>query len=122
MFVDVGIMDQKVQEIISGLKAYLECLKGMGILALPVSEKTAEVPRVLKLDAVRTEMGDCQRCKLHRTRRTIVFGEGNRKAKLMIIGEGPGHEEDVQGKPFVGRAGQLLTKILESIHHNLSNI
>jgi uracil-DNA glycosylase len=60
-------------------------------------------------------LGDCKRCKLHRTRKTIVFGEGHEKARLMVIGEGPGFEEDVQGRPFVGRAGQLLTKILQSI-------
>ena len=109
-------MDRKVQEIISGLKGYLECLQGMGILALPVSEKIDLVSRELSLDEIRKEMGDCQRCKLHRTRRTLVFGEGNKKAKLMIVGEGPGYDEDVQGRPFVGKAGQLLTKILEAIH------
>jgi uracil-DNA glycosylase len=73
-------------------------------------------PQVLTLEEIRKELGDCKRCKLHRTRHTLVFGEGNKKAKLMIIGEGPGYEEDVQGKPFVGKAGQLLTKILQSIH------
>jgi uracil-DNA glycosylase family 4 len=111
-----GVMDQKVQEIISGLKGYLECLKGMGILALPVSEESGRAPRVLSLDQIRNEMGDCRRCKLHRTRRTLVFGEGNENAKLMIVGEGPGYDEDMQGKPFVGKAGQLLTRILEAIH------
>ncbi len=68
------------------------------------------------LHEVRTDLGECRRCKLHRTRRTIVFGEGNEKASLMLVGEGPGYEEDIQGKPFVGKAGQLLTKILQSIH------
>jgi DNA polymerase len=69
----------------------------------------------MTLEEVRKELGDCKRCKLHRTRRTIVFGEGNEKATLMFIGEGPGYDEDVQGRPFVGKAGQLLTKIIESI-------
>lgn len=109
-------MDHKVHEIILGLKGYLECLKGMGIHTMPVSEKIDQVSRELSLDEIRKEMGDCQRCKLHRTRHTLVFGEGNKKAKLMIVGEGPGYDEDLQGKPFVGKAGQLLTKILESIH------
>jgi DNA polymerase len=57
----------------------------------------------------------CRRCKLCEARTTIVFGAGNPRAELVVIGEGPGADEDVQGKPFVGRAGQLLTKMLESV-------
>lgn len=58
----------------------------------------------------------CQKCaELARTRKTVVFGSGNVKARLMFVGEAPGHDEDVQGLPFVGKAGQLLTKIIESI-------
>jgi DNA polymerase len=64
------------------------------------------------LEAVREELGECTRCKLHPTRKTIVFGTGNPKAGLVFVGEAPGEEEDLQGKPFVGRAGQLLTKII----------
>ena len=118
-------MDQKVQEIIADLKSYLEYLKGMGIENLPSSrsrfqeafpDPSSQSFRSQTLKEIRKEMGDCRRCKLHRTRRTIVFGEGNKKAKLMLIGEGPGYDEDVQGRPFVGKAGQLLTKILQSIH------
>jgi DNA polymerase len=68
------------------------------------------------LQAIRTEIGDCTRCKLHRLgRRQIVFGVGNPSADLMFVGEAPGADEDVQGIPFVGRAGQLLTKIIEAI-------
>jgi uracil-DNA glycosylase family 4 len=112
-------MDQKVQEILADLKNYLEYLKGMGIDSLFVSgDSSQEVSQsnVQTLDEIRRELGDCRRCKLHRTRRTIVFGEGNKKATLMFIGEGPGYDEDVQGRPFVGKAGQLLTKIIQSIH------
>jgi DNA polymerase len=111
-------MYKKMDEMIIDLKIYLEYLKGMGITSLPVSEVPSEkVPqaKISTLVEVRKELGDCKRCKLHRTRKTIVFGEGNEKAKLMFIGEGPGYDEDVQGRPFVGRAGQLLTKILQSI-------
>jgi uracil-DNA glycosylase family 4 len=64
------------------------------------------------LDSVREELGDCIRCKLYRDRNTIVFGEGNRAAKLVFVGEGPGYEEDQQGRPFVGEAGQLLNDII----------
>jgi DNA polymerase len=64
------------------------------------------------LSAVREELGDCTRCKLHNGRKTIVFGEGNPHAELVFVGEGPGYEEDQQGRPFVGAAGQLLTDII----------
>ncbi len=68
------------------------------------------------LVAVRVDIGDCTRCKLHaQGRRQIVFGVGNPSADLMFVGEAPGADEDVQGIPFVGRAGQLLTKIIEAI-------
>jgi uracil-DNA glycosylase len=68
------------------------------------------------LVAVRTDIGDCTRCKLHaQGRRQIVFGVGNPAADLMFVGEAPGADEDIQGIPFVGRAGQLLTKIIEAI-------
>jgi len=135
-------MDQNVKEIIGDLKSYLEYLKGLGITELPLfsngNEKIYQsdvsngagaihespLPYRManlspsepeRLEEIRNELGDCRRCKLHRTRRTIVFGEGNKKARLMLIGEGPGNDEDVQGRPFVGKAGQLLTKILQAI-------
>jgi DNA polymerase len=64
------------------------------------------------LSMVREELGDCTRCKLSKGRNAIVFGEGNPEARLVFIGEGPGQEEDQQGRPFVGAAGQLLTDII----------
>jgi DNA polymerase len=68
------------------------------------------------LAAIRDDIGDCTRCKLHTLgRQQIVFGVGNPAADLMFVGEAPGADEDVQGIPFVGRAGQLLTKIIEAI-------
>jgi uracil-DNA glycosylase family 4 len=68
------------------------------------------------LRAIRDEIGDCTRCKLHQQGRTqIVFGVGHPSADLMFVGEAPGADEDIQGIPFVGRAGQLLTKIIEAI-------
>ena len=112
-------MDENINEMISDLKTYLEYLKGMGIVSFPVSEMKPNEPdqsTMITLEDVRKELGDCKRCKLHRGRKTIVFGEGNEKATLMLIGEGPGYDEDVQGRPFVGKAGQLLTKILQSIN------
>ncbi len=68
------------------------------------------------LQDIRTDLGDCTRCKLHTLgRRQIVFGVGNPNAGLMFIGEAPGRDEDIQGIPFIGRAGQLLTKMIEAI-------
>jgi DNA polymerase len=67
------------------------------------------------LNDIREDIGDCRRCKLCEHRRTIVFGEGNPHARLVFVGEGPGAEEDATGRPFVGRAGQLLDKIIEAI-------
>jgi DNA polymerase len=69
------------------------------------------------LEAIRKDLGaDCSRCKLHTLGRTqVVFGVGNPEADLMFVGEAPGADEDTQGEPFVGRAGQLLTKIIEAI-------
>lgn len=68
------------------------------------------------LAAIRTDIGDCTRCALHALgRKQIVFGVGNPNADLMFVGEAPGADEDVQGEPFVGRAGQLLTKIIEAM-------
>lgn len=67
------------------------------------------------LEEIRTEIGDCRRCKLCGGRTQIVFGVGNPKAELVFVGEGPGAEEDAQGIPFVGKAGQLLTKMIEAM-------
>jgi len=67
------------------------------------------------LDMLREMLRDCTRCNLHQKRNRIVFGQGNPHARLMFIGEGPGAEEDRQGLPFVGRAGQLLTRIIAAI-------
>ena len=71
-----------------------------------------EAMQVLTLDELRGAIGDCQRCKLCAGRTHLVFGVGNPRARLMFVGEGPGRDEDLQGEPFVGRAGQLLTDII----------
>ena len=68
------------------------------------------------MDKIRFDIGDCRRCKLFRTRKNIVFGSGNIRSRLVFVGEGPGHEEDLAGLPFVGAAGQLLTKIISAIN------
>jgi DNA polymerase len=80
-------------------------------VALPAV--ASDAPPALSLEAVREDLGDCQRCKLAGGRTKIVFGQGNPKAQLMFVGEAPGADEDIQGLAFVGRAGQLLTDIIE---------
>jgi uracil-DNA glycosylase family 4 len=94
--------------------------KGTGLVSAPGSPGTGPVPfsaATETLADVKADIGpDCARCKLHTLgRRQIVFGVGNPGARLMFVGEAPGEEEDQQGEPFVGRSGQLLTKIIESI-------
>jgi DNA polymerase len=68
--------------------------------------------QISMLEATKKELGDCRRCGLADTRHNIVFGEGSPNAELVFVGEAPGGDEDIQGKPFVGRAGQLLTRII----------
>ena len=80
--------------------------------APPTPAEEASLAAVHTLTELRAEIGDCRRCRLCEKRNTIVFGVGNPDAEIMFIGEGPGYEEDKQGEPFVGRAGQLLTQII----------
>jgi uracil-DNA glycosylase len=68
------------------------------------------------LPRIREDIGDCTRCKLHKGRTNIVYGVGNPKAELVFVGEGPGHDEDIKGEPFVGRAGKLLTQMIEAMN------
>jgi len=111
-----------LSELVADLRErarYYATLTDLGLpprAAAAVPEET--VPSVRSdagagLKAVREDVGDCQRCKLAGGRRNIVFGQGNPNARLMFVGEAPGGEEDVQGLAFVGRAGQLLTDIIE---------
>ena len=79
-----------------------------------MSDPNAEQNHPMDLDSLRAFIGDCKRCKLSQGRTHLVFGEGSPSARLVFVGEGPGAEEDAAGRPFVGEAGKLLTKIIES--------
>jgi len=116
----------ELRQIVVGLRHHLEEEKLLGVEGWPrasaspaasassrPSEKSPPFPS--SLEVVRSELGDCRRCKLHPYRTQIVFGTGNPQAKLVFVGEAPGREEDLQGEPFVGQAGQLLTKIIQAI-------
>lgn len=103
----------------SGLYAGLYMKGEPGAISSPsfhdaTGDRIIPVPSVTLPD-IKKELGDCSRCKLHGGRSHIVFGEGNPSADLVFVGEAPGRDEDIQGKPFVGRAGQLLTDIIKAM-------
>jgi DNA polymerase len=119
-----------MQDVVDELRAYVTWARESGLqnLSSPPQPKienqnanenenptqTANV-KLPTLESVRADLGDCTRCKLHKGRHNIVFGVGNPRARLMFVGEGPGEDEDLQGFPFVGKAGQLLTKMIEAM-------
>ena len=115
---------QALIEIIDELSQTLRFLSAKGCRGFDCSAQNLRAldswrrqpgPRTETLQAIRADLGDCQRCRLAAGRTHIVFGEGDSHGKLVFVGEGPGYEEDQQGKPFVGAAGQLLTKIIQAI-------
>lgn len=82
----------------------------------PESVQASPAIQPISIEDVLNEIGDCKRCNLHKARSHLVFGTGDKNAKLVLVGEGPGQEEDLQGEPFVGAAGQLLNRILTAIN------
>jgi uracil-DNA glycosylase family 4 len=90
--------------------------QGTGVV-MEVAGEPAEAVRVARvaLPQIRSDLGECTRCKLHGTRRSIVFGVGADDAPLMFVGEAPGEQEDKRGEPFVGPAGELLDKMIEAM-------
>jgi DNA polymerase len=108
----------ELRELIGQVRSHLRRHQILGVERLPVAwpeRHGALTGRSLTLAQVREELGECTRCKLHKGRKTIVFGVGDPKAWLVFVGEAPGADEDDQGEPFVGRAGQLLTRIIEAM-------
>jgi DNA polymerase len=122
MISDRDIMEFR-QAIVS-LKSYLQSVRESGGPD-PFAPPAQAAARAAKgkpargkaegLDDIRRDLGDCRRCPLCEGRKTVVFGEGSPKAALMFIGEGPGADEDAQGRPFVGRAGQLLDRMIAAM-------
>uniref|UniRef100_A0A831UE24 Type-4 uracil-DNA glycosylase n=1 Tax=Geobacter metallireducens TaxID=28232 RepID=A0A831UE24_GEOME len=131
-----------VRETIASLRRYLEELQETGVDELllapaPLEEKPRPLPEAVAagapsappapvaeppaasagetLDDIRRDLGECVRCGLAKTRTNLVFGVGNPRARLVFIGEAPGRDEDLKGEPFVGEAGQLLTKIIQAM-------
>ena len=124
-----GNRELKVANLLENIKDVLEFYHAAGFERLPLklAVKNKPVAKAGKaknqvhsdkenlLRSLREEIGDCKRCKLSVKRTNIVFGEGNPDAKLMFIGEGPGREEDIQARPFVGDAGMVLTRLIEKM-------
>jgi len=127
-----------LKDIIDSIKFYIELDRLSGVDEVFVSEghraqgtkhrtqetgdKGQETGVSNELDVLKVEVMKCKNCGLYKTRRNVVFGAGSPKAKLMFIGEAPGEDEDIQGLPFVGRAGKLLTKIIESMGLKRENV
>ncbi len=105
---------EAVSDCLQGLAQTLRHHRELGFREMTLSRVPFPDPADA-LGAQERALQGCRLCKLCRSRSTVVFGSGHPRAKLMVIGEGPGEEEDRQGKPFVGRAGQLLTKMLASV-------
>ncbi len=114
--------DDEARELLAALRGYLEELEETGVEGLPLTvpgrreEEAVGAPVASEgretLAAIRADLGECQRCQLGNTRTSLVFGIGNPRARLVFVGEAPGEEEDRRGEPFVGEAGELLTKII----------
>ena len=130
-------MSRELRDIIAETKKQLEHLRVLGVEGIqpgkpvpvapvepvtslfgemaPAPARAVLTPSTETFEQIHAEIGDCTRCPLHLERTHVVHTEGNRKARLMFVGEAPGADEDMQARPFVGRAGQLLTKIIEAI-------
>jgi uracil-DNA glycosylase family 4 len=128
----MGSLEEETAKVLAGARAALDELLEEGVDRIPADAATTAgarpapvqpdlvAPTVEKpaaarptLEQVRAELGDCTRCVLCEERTQIVFGDGNPNADLLFIGEGPGEQEDLRGLPFVGRAGELLTRMIE---------
>ena len=117
--IEIGSQDVQVPIAQSAAVSSPKKQTATTLAAPPIVKEPAKITATVQagqpatLESIRNEIGDCTRCKLHKGRNSIVYGEGDPKAKIVFVGEGPGFEEDQQGRPFVGAAGQLLTDIIE---------
>ena len=118
----------ELARIASDLKTSLIAASELGLRRLSARSKLKTAApgqsnnAATELSRVREDLGDCKRCKLHPTRTRIVFGVGNPEAELVFVGEAPGRDEDLQGEPFVGRAGQLLTKMISAMGYSRDRV
>lgn len=103
------------QPIVLGEEPDISARKARSASPIVTPSGAAPADRAAALQVIREDIGDCTRCELHKGRHTIVFGQGDPNARLMLVGEGPGADEDAQGLPFVGRAGQLLNNMISAM-------
>lgn len=101
--------NNQLKAVIESIKSYMKLEKEAGVGEYYFTKPPSS------LGALKSEVCLCEKCGLSKTRKNVVFGDGNDKARLVFVGEAPGEDEDMQGLPFVGRAGQLLTKIIEAM-------
>ena len=112
---------KELRELVDNLSDWLRYQRRLGWRGLPgkvapkIQEKEKSADKILSLEEIRAEMGDCRRCKLYGGRTRLVFGDGDANARLMFVGEAPGADEDKQGVPFVGAAGQVLNNLLSKL-------
>ena len=115
-----GIPEDSLLEIRDHIRYLVNT--GYSEMALPLRQDSHDPDSASLLASIRKEIGDCQRCPLSKGRTNLVFGEGAPTARLMFIGEGPGADEDREGRPFVGRAGQLLTRMIKAMGLDRSEV
>jgi DNA polymerase len=110
-------------DIVMAVRDYVHYLQQLGVTELPLRHAEREKVNVgndlpasvSRLTQLAESVRDCQNCRLHQGRTQVVFGTGNPDADLVFVGEAPGHDEDITGEPFVGAAGQLLTRIIQAM-------
>ena len=113
----------ELRELVESLSEWLRYQRRLGwrgtpkepARGSPAARRRHQVEKIPTLEEIRQEMGRCRRCKLYPGAKNLVFGEGSASARLMFIGEAPGAEEDLQGRPFVGAAGQVLNNLLNKL-------
>ena len=106
-----------LRDIVRSVKLHLEMERSFGVTHLPLARRGegSMNDKAAQLAALEAELSECSNCALGQSRTNLVFGAGDPNADLMFVGEAPGHDEDLQGEPFVGRAGKLLTRVIEAI-------
>lgn len=111
----------EIKNILDGLRQYLEIEKYSGVDSFILKKDDMKDKNKLIL-ALIEEAKQCKECSLYKTRKRIVLGEGNLSAEILFLGEAPGQEEDLEGRPFVGRAGKLLTQIIEAVGYKREEV
>ena len=113
-------LQEELSEIMGQLKTHIAYNQSIGLEPPSLSPQAIAYLeggpiQPTSLEDLREDIGDCRRCKLYQDRTNLVFGDGAPKARLVFVGEGPGREEDLEGRPFVGEAGRLLTRIIKAM-------